>query len=252
MVPGIKGLLETSFLDWPGRVCAVLFLGGCNFRCPFCHNHSLVLAPDACDTLVFREVEQRLAAYRRWLGGICISGGEPTLDPELPVMISFLKARGWQVKLDTNGSRPEVLAVLLSKGLLDAVAMDVKAPLLPERYAACAGVPVDLDRIRQSINLLTGSGIEHEFRMTVLPRHHSREDIMEWAATLGGGMARLTLHNFNSRTTLDPRMQQETGFAPDEFEQLRALVGGGEKTSGNLTKDNACSMKYQFKSSNNN
>jgi pyruvate formate lyase activating enzyme len=248
-MPGIKGVLETSFLDWRGRVCAVLFLGGCNFRCPFCHNHSLVLAPDSCDTLVFREVEQRLAAFRQWLGGICISGGEPTLDPELPDMIRFLKGRGWKVKLDTNGSRPEVLTGLLGNGLLDAVAMDVKAPLIPEKYAACAGLPVDLDQVRQSIRLLTGSGIDHEFRMTVLPRYHSREDIVEWAASLGQGRARLTLQNFNPRTTLDPRLQQEKGFGPDEFENLRALVAVREKTPGNLTKDNACSMKEQLKSS---
>jgi pyruvate formate lyase activating enzyme len=229
-MPGIKGVLETSFLDWRGRVCSVIFLGGCNFRCPFCHNHSLVLAPESCETLAFRGVEQRLAALRKWLGGICISGGEPTLDPELPVMISFLKGRGWKVKLDTNGSHPEVLAALLGNGLLDAVAMDVKAPLIPEKYDDCAGVPVDLDRIRQSIRLLTGSGIDHEFRMTVLPRYHSKEDIVEWASILGEGEARLTLQNFNPRTTLDPKLQQEKGFGPDEFEDLRYLVRHCEKT----------------------
>jgi pyruvate formate lyase activating enzyme len=224
-MPGIKGLLETSFLDWPGRLCAVLFLGGCNFRCPFCHNHSLVLAPDSHPALAVVEIERRLAGFRTWLGGICISGGEPTLDREFPDMISFLKAKNWAVKLDTNGSRPEVLAGLLEAGVLDMVAMDVKAPLVAEKYNRCAGVQVDLESIRDSIRLLTDSGIVHEFRMTILPGFHSEEDIVEWVATLGQGPARLKLQNFNPRTSLDPKMELEKGFAPEEFAKLLALVG---------------------------
>lgn len=223
-MPGIKAVLETSFLDWRGRVCAVLFLSGCNFRCPFCHNHSLVLAPEEYETISIEEVDRQLAPYRRWLGGICITGGEPTLSPELADIIRFLKDHGWAVKLDTNGSHPEVLSDLLAAGMLDAVAMDVKAPLEAEKYARCAGVPVELDRIRESIRLLEGSGIEHEFRMTAVPRLHTEEDIAVWAATLSGGSARLTLQNFNPQTTMDPDLGREQGFAPDVFERLRALV----------------------------
>jgi pyruvate formate lyase activating enzyme len=224
LMPGIKALLETSFLDWRGRVCAVLFLGGCNFRCPFCHNHSLVLAPEEYETIPVEAVARQLAPYRKWLGGICLTGGEPTLDPDLPGMIRFLKDCGWAVKLDTNGSRPEVLARLLAGGLLDAVAMDVKAPLDPGKYARCVGVPVDLDLIWESIRLLGESGIEHEFRMTVVPRYHAEEDVAAWAAALGGGPARLTLQNFNPRTTMDPELGRERGFTPEVFENLRTLV----------------------------
>ncbi|MFA7349112.1 MAG: radical SAM protein, partial [Desulfurivibrionaceae bacterium] len=99
-MPLIKGFLETSFIDWPGKLCAILFVGGCNFRCPFCHNHPLVLAPEGMETLAFTEIMSRLAARRNWLAGICISGGEPTLSPGLPKMIARLKAEGWAVKLD--------------------------------------------------------------------------------------------------------------------------------------------------------
>lgn len=223
-MPGIKALLETSFLDWQGHVCAVLFLGGCNFRCPFCHNHSLVLTPEEYETISIKTVERQLAPFRKWLRGICITGGEPTLHPGLPDMIRFLKSRGWAVKLDTNGSRPEVLSELLSERLLDAVAMDVKAPLEPEKYDRCAGVPVELDRIRESIRLLGESGIEHEFRMTVVPKYHTEEDIRAWAAALGGGPACLSLQNFNPRTTMDPDLGREKGFTTEEFERLRTLV----------------------------
>ncbi|MDA8163569.1 MAG: anaerobic ribonucleoside-triphosphate reductase activating protein [Desulfobacteraceae bacterium] len=223
-MPGIKAVLETSFLDWRGRVCAVLFLGGCNFRCPFCHNHSLVLTPGEYETISVEAAARQLAPFRKWLGGICITGGEPTLDPDLAGMIRFLKDSGWPVKLDTNGSRPEVLAELLAAGLLDAVAMDVKAPLDPEKYSGCAGVPVDLGRIRESIRLLGESGIEHEFRMTVVPRYHTRDDIAAWAAALGPGPAKLTLQNFNPRTTLDPELGREKGFAAEVFESFRTLV----------------------------
>jgi pyruvate formate lyase activating enzyme len=224
-MPGIKAVLETSFLDWRGRVCAVLFLGGCNFRCPFCHNHSLVLAPAGYETIPIEAVALQLAPYRKWLGGICITGGEPTLDPNLAGMIRFLKYCGWAVKLDTNGSRPEVLSRLLAEGLLDAVAMDVKAPLEPDKYARCAGVPVDLNRIRTSIRLLGESGIEHEFRMTVVPTFHAEEDVAAWAAALGSGSARLRLQNFNPRTTMDPELSSKTGFGPEDFAKLCALVG---------------------------
>jgi pyruvate formate lyase activating enzyme len=243
-MPGIRGVLETSFLDWPGRVCAVLFLGGCNFRCPFCHNHSLVLHPESFEALELGTMERRLASFRQWLGGICITGGEPTLDPELPDMIHQLKRHGWAVKLDTNGSRPEVLASLLGEGQLDMVAMDVKAPLVPEKYTRAAGLSIDLDRIQESIRLLQGSGIEHEFRMTVLPRFHSAADISQWAEILGAGTARLTLQNFNPNTTLDPRLGREPGFPPEEFAELRQLVRAVRKNHGSdLTKQTAYSKK---------
>jgi pyruvate formate lyase activating enzyme len=223
-LPPIKGFLETSFIDWPGKLCAILFVGGCNFRCPFCHNHPLVLAPEGMETIAFEEIMSRLAARKNWLAGICISGGEPTLSPGLPTMIARLKAEGWAIKLDTNGSRPEVLARLLAGNLLDMVAMDVKTVLVQEKYERCAGGPVDLGAIRKSIDLLTRSTISHEFRMTVAPALHTEEDVMAWARQFDGTRARLTLQNFNPRTTLDARYEKEQGFGPEIFSRLTALV----------------------------
>ena len=223
-MPLIKGFLETSFIDWPGKLCAILFVGGCNFRCPFCHNHPLVLAPEGMETIAFEEIMSRLSARKNWLAGICISGGEPTLSPGLPKMIARLKAEGWAIKLDTNGTRPEVLAQLLADNLLDMVAMDVKTVLVQEKYERCAGGPVDLGAIRKSIDLLTRSTIPHEFRMTVAPALHTEEDIAAWAKQFDGTRARLTLQNFNPRTTLDLLYEKEQGFGPEIFSRLTALV----------------------------
>ena len=223
-LPPIKGFLETSFIDWPGELCAILFVGGCNFRCPFCHNHPLVLAPEGMETIDFEEIMSRLAIRKNWLAGVCISGGEPTLSPGLPRMIARLKAEGWAVKLDTNGSRPEILAQLLAGNLLDMVAMDVKAPLVQDKYERCAGCSVDLGAIQKSIDLLRHSGIPHEFRMTIAPALHTEEDIRAWARQFDPSRARLTLQNFNPRSTLDVRFEKEEVFAPEIFSRMSALV----------------------------
>jgi pyruvate formate lyase activating enzyme len=217
----IKGFIECSFVDWPGRVCGVMFLGGCNFRCPYCHNHPLVLEDASLPSLPFAEVLERLTPLKKWLGGVCISGGEPTLDPELTAILSKLKEQDWQVKLDTNGSRPFVLKKLLQEQLVDMIAMDIKAPLDDKKYSRCIGRQVNLENIRQSINMIQDSGIDHEFRMTVLPLFHSKDDVAELAARLD---TPIKLQNFNPRTTLDPRMAGEEGFSPEIFTDLQSVT----------------------------
>ncbi len=221
----IKGFVDCSFVDWPGRVCAVIFLGNCNFRCPYCHNHPLVLEADSLPSLPFAHILERLAPLKKWLGGICVSGGEPTLDPQLPAMLGRLREQGWNVKLDTNGSRPFVLEKLVRDRLVDVVAMDIKAPLDEKKYGRCTGRKMNLDNIRQSIMIIKDSGIEYEFRMTVLPRFHDRDDVEEVAAYID---APLKLQNFNPRTTLDPRMADEEGFSPEIFAGLRSVANGRE------------------------
>ena len=139
-------------------------------------------------------------------------------------MIARLKAEGWAIKLDTNGSRPEVLEGLLKEGLLDMVAMDVKAPLVQSKYEACTGCHVDLDKIKTSIGLLKASTIDHQFRMTVLPRLHSEEDIRAWVDQLAGQNSRLKIQNFNPKTTMDSLYENEKGFAPEIFTRLAELT----------------------------
>ncbi len=218
----IKGFLETSFIDWPGRICAVLFLSGCNFRCPFCHNHPLVLKPQTLTSLNLSQIRQKLAPLKKWLGGICVSGGEPTLSPQLPEILTQLKNDGWQIKLDTNGSQPDVLSQLINDKLLDMVSMDIKAPLVAQKYKKCTGVHTDLTMISKSISIIKDSGLEHEFRMTIVPRFHSKTDITECAAFLEPSS--LKLQNFSPQTTLDPMLGNEKPFLPETFTTLQNLV----------------------------
>ena len=142
----IKGFLETSFVDWTGKICSVVFAPGCNFRCPFCHNHELVLQPHRFETVPEEYVLDRLSTFRGWIDGVCITGGEPTLQPDLKDFIRRLKKTGFEVKLDSNGTRPEVLTELAEEGLLDYVAMDVKGPLNHIDYSRASGVPIRTGR----------------------------------------------------------------------------------------------------------
>lgn len=222
----LKGFLETSFVDWPGRTCAVLFLGGCNLRCPFCHNHQLVLDPEELHSLDLKEILHRLRPLRHWLGGVCVTGGEPTLSAQLPALLRRLKTEGFPVKLDTNGTRPAILAALLAQGLVDMVAMDVKAPLDQALYDRCCGLTVDLGRIRASIKLIKESGVAHQFRMTVVPGLHDAAVVRRWRDELGDN-DNLKLQNYNPQSVLAPTRAGALRFTEEEFSDLRQTLASG-------------------------
>jgi pyruvate formate lyase activating enzyme len=207
----IKGFLETSFLDWPGKLAAVLFLPGCNFRCPYCHNHVLVTAPERLETIPLEYILRRLKGLRGWVDGICITGGEPTLNPELPLLLERIKGEGWAVKLDTNGSFPGRIRDLTEKHLVDCVAMDIKAPLDSTSYSRCAGVRVDIGAIRQSLSLLVKGGINYILRMTVVPALLTEEQIYETARQLVGA-GRLLIQDFNPADPLSPELKGEKSY----------------------------------------
>jgi len=201
----------------------VLFLGGCNFRCSFCHNHPLVLEPDKLVSYPMNEIVEKLMPLKKWLGGVCISGGEPTLDNHLSEILRTLRREGYSLKIDTNGSNPEILAEIIEEELLEMVSMDVKAPLVQEKYDKCAGIAVDLDKVKESITIIKQSGLDHEFRMTVLPGYHTCEDIVNWAEMLEGS-SRLKLQNFDPKSAMDPALAGDRGFPPDEFVELEKLI----------------------------
>ena len=181
----IHGFQKTTLLDFPGHVAATVFVGGCNFRCPFCHNGSLVLDPESHPPIAEEEVFAYLEKRRGVLEGVCITGGEPTLQKDLTAFVRKLKDLGYLVKLDTNGYRPEVLKELLAEELLDYVAMDVKASLA--NYDAATGISgLEQERILESIRLLKGCGIPYEFRTTVVKGIHGMEDIEEIGRMLQG------------------------------------------------------------------
>ena len=151
----IEGLQNLTLLDYPGQVACTLFTAGCDFRCPFCHNASLVLPGQAPEAIPEEDFFALLEKRRGVLDGVCVTGGEPTLQPDLPDFLRRVKALGYAVKLDTNGGRPQVLRALAEEGLVDYVAMDIKN--CPDRYAETAGVPgLDLAPIRESVEFLMG------------------------------------------------------------------------------------------------
>ena len=188
-----------------------MFTGGCNLRCPFCHNAPLVLSP-AAQRSMEGEVLSYLQKRRGLLDGVCVTGGEPLLQPELPRFLSAVRAMGYLVKLDTNGTLPAPLKALLVAGLVDYVAMDIKAA--PEHYALAAGTDVDLARVRESVDLIRSSGVEHEFRTTVVRGIHTQADfeaIGQWLE----GAERYFLQPFrDSGDILSPGC---VGFSHDEL-----------------------------------
>jgi len=216
---GIKGFLETSFLDWPGRLAAVVFLGGCNFRCPFCHNAELVIEPHLIPSVPLDTVFERLRALRGWVDGIVVSGGEPTLSPRLPELLGRIRSQGIDVKLDTNGSCPDVLARLVARRLVQAIDMDLKAPLEPTLYAALAGVPVRLELIRASIDLIRLSGLPHRFRTTYVPGLLDHAAIGRLRDAVPAGSP-FTLQGFNPQRTLAPELRRVAAPVDEELRRL--------------------------------
>ena len=166
----VLGLNKTTLLDYPGCVAATIFTGGCNFRCPFCHNRGLVVNPPTGQAVSEEEIFTFLQKRKNVLKGVCITGGEPTLQADLPEFIVKVRKMGYRVKLDTNGYKPEVLKGLMEKGLLDYVAMDIKN--CPDKYEMMIGIgeSFDFHKVEESVDLLLGGKVEYEFRTTVVKR----------------------------------------------------------------------------------
>ncbi|MDO5014671.1 MAG: anaerobic ribonucleoside-triphosphate reductase activating protein [Clostridia bacterium] len=180
----IKGLQKLTLLDFPGHTACTVFLPGCNFRCPFCHNASLVCDIDE-DEIPEEEFFDFLEKRKGLLDGVCVTGGEPTLQPDLKQFIYKIKKMGYLVKLDTNGYNPTVLEDILENNLCDYVAMDIKSS--PENYNKVSAVEnFDFEKIRQSINLLKSHDIDYEFRTTVVEELHNEKDFESIGKLLSG------------------------------------------------------------------
>lgn len=213
----IKGLEPFSSKDFPGHIAATVFLGGCNFRCPFCHNTQLVLNPEDIQSYPINYLLGFLDARKDWLEGVCVTGGEPLLHSDLDVFLTVLKDRNLLVKLDTNGSFPDKLVALLDAGLIDVAAMDIKAPL--ERYPEVVRAKVDVDKISRSVDLLQKADIEVMFRTTVIPGFVGREDMNEIGRWLKGSKL-FQIQQFSPKNTLDPEFQKISPFSREELEEM--------------------------------
>lgn len=232
------GLQKTTLLDYPGHVAATLFTGGCNFRCPFCHNGDLVLNPGVQPEIPMEEIRAFLRKRQGVLDGVCITGGEPTLQPDLEGFVREVRELGYLVKLDTNGYRPEVLERLLDEDLLDYVAMDIKAS--KENYAKAVGLDSDMDvskfaiePIERSVELLKGSRIEYEFRTTVVKGIHTMEEFEAMGQWLAGSKAYYLQGFHENENVLASRLQRDENadgigfesFSRKEMEQMASLAG---------------------------
>ncbi len=215
-------------LDWSGRVASMLFVAGCNFRCAYCHNPDLVGNADHLPDLSWRKIARYLEARRGWLDGCIVSGGEPTRYPGLAGLLGRIKELGYPVKVDTNGSSPGTLTSLIDAGLVDCVAMDVKAS--PARYPEAVRAPVPEGNIARSIELLAEAhsrdGLEVEFRTTVVPGIVSPEDVVGIASVLAeAGAPRYVLQQFKPDVVLDEEARAIVPYTRSELQEMAAAAG---------------------------
>lgn len=223
----LKGWVRTSLIDYPDHIATVLFTGGCNFRCPMCHNADLVLRSETLPDISVADVLAYLEHYAGRLTGFVLTGGEPTLQNGLAEFLSDVRALGYAIKLDTNGYRPDVLAALLHQRLLDYVAMDVKAP--PERYAEVAGLPnLAIDAIARSLELLRAGHVAYEVRTTVIP-WLTGDDIAALAQWLvlrfpPHGPQHWILQPFQAQYALNMRLRHALPYTPAQLQALAERV----------------------------
>lgn len=214
-----------TLLDWEGKVACTMYLQGCDFRCPFCHNKDIIHNGSEIEGLNLDEIKDYLKKNLDFIDGVVISGGEPTLNKGLLGLIKDLRAMGLGIKIDTNGNHPDVLDDLIGAGLVDMVAMDVKAPLDKDKYAMVAGAPVDVEAIRRSIKILMESGVDYEFRTTVVPVLIKPEDVESIAREIKGAK-KYRLHQFRPKVCLDENL---TALDPYPEEEMLAMAENAKK-----------------------
>lgn len=174
----ISGFTKTTLLDYPGHLAATVFLGGCNFNCPYCHNSQLISSYNSASSYNWNDILSVLKKRAGILEGVCITGGEPTLQPNLKYILDSIHSLGLKTKLDTNGSKPAYLKELINEGLIDYVAMDIKNS--KEEYAHTIGLSyINIYEIEQSVNLLCNSSIDYEFRTTLVKEFHTADTILD-------------------------------------------------------------------------
>ena len=217
-MPALKigGLQKSSLIDYPGKISAIVFTQGCNFRCPYCHNPELITDDGLLENV--NSIVEFLKTRVGKLDGVVITGGEPCIQVGLVEFIAEIKALGFAVKLDTNGSYPEVLKKLLDEKLINYVAMDIKAPI--EKYSQVSCAQVDTSKMMESIALLKNSGVDYEFRTTVVKSQLAIEDF-EKIGEIINGASRYYLQKFVPTKTLNNKFLSQETYSDEEFEQIR-------------------------------
>lgn len=226
----IYGFQKMTLLDYPERVACTIFTGGCNFRCPFCHNASLVTHIEPALRIETEEIFSYLNKRKGLLDGVCISGGEPLLQSDIAEFIQKIKEMGYSVKLDTNGTDPQKLKMLIDEGLVDYVAMDIKNS--KEKYALTAGVDVDISAIEQSVDLLKQNRVEWEFRTTLVRELHDLQDISSMAQWLVGTTSWYLQSFIDSGDIIEKNLHAPTKEWIKNAQTLAAQTVAGVKVRG--------------------
>lgn len=219
----IKGLIETSFLDWDGKIVSTLYVPYCNFRCPFCHNSGLIEKPQGYETIPVERVEKFMLDRKDFLDGICLTGGEPCLHKKrgLFEFMQHIKGLGFQIKFDTNGTDPETLKKVIDNKLVDYIAMDIKGPL-DERYDKLSGVKTDLDKVKQCIAIMVENEVPYEFRTTVVPTLLDTKDIEDIAEYISGAN-KFVLQQFAAEHTWDESLRSVKPYFREKLEEMAGV-----------------------------
>jgi pyruvate formate lyase activating enzyme len=221
----IKGIQKTSMIDYPGKISAILFTGGCNMRCPFCQNPDLISNQDQLPDLDEEKILDFLKKRKKWLDGICITGGEPLIHKDISDLIKKIKSLNYAVKLDTNGLNPGLLQKLIDQKLIDYIAMDIKSD--KENYAKAAGLKtINLANIQKSIDIIKASKIDYEFRSTIVPDFYDTEVIKNIGNWLKGSK-KYVLQQFRSTMPLlDKKFQEKEPYQKKVLDKFKVILDG--------------------------
>lgn len=221
----IKAFLETSLIDFDGKISSVIFLPYCNFRCPYCHNKQLVTESETLETISEEKIFSYLKERKNWIDAIVITGGEPTIHKDLPELCKKIKEHRFLVKLDTNGSKPGRIKELIKDNLVDYVAIDIKSALEPERYKKATSVNWVINDIKKSIELLRDFG-NYEFRTTCVPRIVTKKDLLSIANYLKTAKANkcFYLQQFKQENLIDPNLTKIKPYSREEMKKFKTMM----------------------------
>jgi pyruvate formate lyase activating enzyme len=224
----IGGLQKVTLVDYPGKLACTVFLSGCNFRCPFCYSKELVLPeeiknqPEISEKCFFEFLNEK----KEMLEGCVLCGGEPTVyGNDLVEFIKKIKERGFLVKLDTNGTDPEMIKKLIDDNLVDYVAMDIKAPLTKEKYAKASGKEdVDIDKIKKSISLIKDSNVDYEFRSTIVPSIHSKDDVIQMANDISPAKKYFLQRFRGEKGVIDKELENSKPYSDETLKEIEEKI----------------------------
>ena len=218
----IKGIQKTSMIDYPGKISTIIFTGNCNMRCPFCQNPDLINNLEKMPDLDENKILNFLKKRKDKIDGVCISGGEPLIYEDIPELIKKIKDLGLLIKLDTNGLNPELLKKIIEEKIVDYIAMDIKSD--KENYSKAAGINLDIKKIEESVELIKNSGINYEFRSTIVPDFFNEkiiENIGKWLK----GSKKYTLQQFRSTVPLlDKSFEKKKPFKEEMFKKFKEIL----------------------------